>query len=446
MLANRRSGRALPVRILRNPATSSTWLNRRGVRSRRTTATLEKIVRSIIEDVAENGDPALIRLTKKFDRTVLNRKDIRVSKEEVHDAYKKTDEEQISTIQLLKKRIEALEGQSLERMKFKLEEDGLQIQNGLRPIQSVGCYVPGGKAAYPSTVVMTTVPAKVAGVPRIVVCSPPTTDKSVNPLTLVAADICGVDEIYKIGGVQAIAALAYGTKTIKPVRKIVGPGNKYVTTAKTIVSKDIAVDMPAGPSEILIMSDETTNPRLVALDMISQAEHGEDSIAGLLTTSEEKARAVLRELEKASLSARRGTIVKKSLSKNGFIVICKTIDEMIKLANEFAAEHVEIMTKEPRAIAEKITSAGLILVGSNTPVSLTDYCIGTNHVLPTGGFAHALSGLSVVDFIKRIGIVECSKQSLLRFKDCANVLSESENLPNHYAAVEGRIQLEPPRQ
>ncbi|MFH0848779.1 MAG: histidinol dehydrogenase [archaeon] len=405
---------------------------------------LETIVRSIIREVAENGDQALIRLTKKFDRTILRRSGLRVSKEEVHDAYKKTNEEQISAIQLLKERVETFEGHILERMKFKLEENGLQIQNALRPIQSVGCYVPGGEAAYPSTLIMTTVPAKVAGVPRIVVCSPPTIHKSINPLTLVAADICGVDEIYKIGGVQAIAALAYGTKTVKPVRKIVGPGNKYVTAAKIIVSRDVSVDMPAGPSEILIISDETADPRLVALDMISQAEHGEDSIAGLLTTSVERAREVLRELEKTSLSTKRAAIVKKSLSKNGFIVICKTVDEMIGLANDFAAEHVEIMTEEPRAIAEKITSAGLILVGSNTPVSLSDYCIGTNHVLPTAGFAHALSGLSVMDFVKKIGIVECSKQSLLKFRDCAKVLSESENLPNHYAAVEGRIQLESP--
>jgi histidinol dehydrogenase len=286
---------------------------------------------------------------------------------------------------------------------------------------------------------MTAVPAKVAGVPRIVVCSPPTTKGAINPLVLVAADICGVKEIYKVGGAQAIAALAYGTETIKPVRKIVGPGNKYVTTAKILVSKDVAIDMPAGPSEILVLADETGNPRVIALDMISQAEHSEDSVAGLITTSKKLAEEVRGQLKKMATSVDRGEIVTKALEKYGFIITCASIDEAVELANVFAPEHVEIMTKAPMEIADRITSAGLILVGPYSPVALSDYSSGTNHVLPTGGFGHACSGLSALDFARRVSIVESSKEGLLSLKNHVKVMTDAENLPNHYKAIEARF-------
>jgi histidinol dehydrogenase len=289
---------------------------------------------------------------------------------------------------------------------------------------------------------MTAVPAKTAGVPRIVVCSPPTTKGTINPLILVAADICEVNEIYKVGGAQAIAALAYGTETIKPVKKIVGPGNKYVTTAKILVSKDVAIDMPAGPSEVLVLADETANPQLIALDMISQAEHGADSVAGLITTSEKLAEEVVSWLNKMAASADRGTIVRKALADYGFAITCKSIDEMVALANDFAPEHVEIITRNPMKIADRITSAGVILIGPYSPVSLSDYGSGTNHVLPTGGFGHAFSGLSVLDFARRVSIVESSREGLLQVKNHVKVLTEAENLPNHYKAIEARFKDE----
>jgi len=342
----------------------------------------------------------------------------------------------------MKEKVETVEKRTLEQIKIEFEENDIQVRNLPRPIQSVGCYVPGGEAAYPSTLVMTVVPAKVAGVPRVAVCSPPNTKGLINPLILVAADICKANEIYKVGGAQAIAALAYGTASIKPVRKIVGPGNKYVTMAKILVSRDVAIDLPAGPSEILVLADETASPRLVALDMISQAEHGAESVAGLITTSKELAENVLSELRKITSSIKRGDIVSKALSSYGFIIICETVNEMIELTNAFASEHVEIMTHKPREVADKIVSAGLILIGPYSPVSLSDYCSGTNHVLPTGGFGHTFSGLSVLDFVRRVGMVECSREGLLKVKNNVKVLAEAENLPNHYKAIEGRFEFE----
>jgi histidinol dehydrogenase len=289
---------------------------------------------------------------------------------------------------------------------------------------------------------MTAVPAKTAGVPRIVVCSPPNAEGTVNPLILVAADICEVNEVYKVGGAQAIAALAYGTETIKPVKKIVGPGNRHVTAAKILVSKDVAIDMPAGPSEILVLADETANPKLVAADMISQAEHGADSVAGLITTSRKLADEVAVWLDKLAASAERGTIVKKALAEQGFIITCYSVEEMVDLANVFAPEHIEIMTLNPREIAERVTSAGVVLLGTYSPVPLSDYGSGTNHVLPTGGFGHAFSGLSALDFARRVSIVKCSSKGLLKLKNHVKVLTEAENLPNHYKAVEARFKDE----
>ncbi|MBC7130861.1 histidinol dehydrogenase [Candidatus Bathyarchaeota archaeon] len=309
----------------------------------------------------------------------------------------------------------------------------------MHPIKSVGCYVPGGKAAYPSTVVMAVTPAKLAGVERVVVCSPPTRDGEVNPLTLVAADICKVDEFYKVGGAQAIAAMAYGTETISPVCKIVGPGNRYVTMAKVLVSRDVAIDVPAGPSELLIIADETANPRLLAFDMCAQAEHGPDSVVGLLTTSRELVVKVMTELERLTENISRKEIVLEALSNNGFILICNDETEIIEVANTFAPEHLEIITKDSKKLADKISTAGLVLIGAYSTAALTDYCCGTNHVLPTSGFGKVYSGLSTLDFLRRIPIVECSKEGLTKAAKYVKVLAEAEGLENHYRAVEARI-------
>jgi histidinol dehydrogenase len=401
---------------------------------------VENETNAIIEKVVKYGDSALSELTEKFDKAIVDPKNLRVTTAERQKAYNAVNAEYVSAIKFMKKKVASFEKLALKLGEFTINTDGVSIRSIIQPIESVGCYVPGGLATYPSTLVMTTVPAKVAGVSRVVVCSPPNAEGKVNPLVLVAADICDVDEVYKVGGAQAIAALAYGTENIKPVKKIVGPGNEYVTTAKILVSRNVAIDMPAGPSEVLVVADETAEARLIALDMISQAEHGKDSVVGLITTSEDCAIRVHGWLSKTVASVERGKIVGKALEKYGFIIICEDMDKAIELANSFAPEHIEILTRDADKIAEKITSAGLVLVGSNSPVALSDYASGANHVLPTGGFASAYSGLSVLDFVRRVSIVRSTEKGLITVKNCVRTMTEAENLPNHYKALEARIE------
>jgi histidinol dehydrogenase len=427
------------VRVWKADTLPQDWFKRQAP-DEKVNAQVENNVKAIISHVVKNGDAALLALTEQFDEARLEAKDLPVTAEEITEAYTKVSQEQIAALKFMKTKVAAFEKLALERAEFTTNNDGVKIRSALRPIESVGCYVPGGQAAYPSTLVMTAVPAKVAEVPRVVVCSPPNAEGKVNPLVLVAADVCGVDVVYKVGGAQAIAALAYGTETICPVKKIVGPGSRYVTMAKILVSKDVAIDMPAGPSEVLVLADETANPRFIALDMISQAEHGGDSVAGLITTSEKLAEEVQSWLAKAVAAGERGEIVAKALETYGFIIICKDMAEAVELANVFAPEHVEIMTRNPDKIAEKIMSAGLILVGSYSPVALSDYASGTNHVLPTGGFGHAFSGLSALDFTRRVSIVESSEEGLQAVRDHVKVMTKAENLPNHYKAVEARFE------
>ena len=399
---------------------------------------VENNVKEIVKQVKENGDKALLEYALKFDTVELTVRTLKVYTEEIKEAYKKTSREQISALKFMIDRVNTFQKQIVPQTEVITTADGICVQTILRPIESVGCYVPGGQAAYPSTLVMTVVPAKVAGVSRIVVCSPSDSKGRVNPLVLVAADMCRVDEIYKVGGAQAIAALAYGTKTIKPVRKIVGPGNKYVTAAKVLVSTDVGIDMPAGPSEVLVLADASADARLVAFDMVSQAEHGGDSVVGLITTSENIALKVQEYLGSIAASAERAEKVSEALAKYGFIIVCKNMDEATVLVNQFAPEHLEVMTVKPKEIAEKLT-AGLILIGPYSPVALSDYGIGTNHVLPTGGFAQSFSGLSTLDFMRRVSIVESTRTALERVKDSIKVMTDAENLPNHYKAIEARF-------
>jgi len=425
------------VRVWKSSTLPPDWFKRQAP-DEQTNAQVESNVKAIITHVVKNGDAALIALTAQFDEASLDAKDLRVTSREIKDAYNEVDKEQIDALKFMKNKVSAFEKLTLKQAGFKTSQDGVTVQNVLRPIESVGCYVPGGQAAYPSTLVMTAVPAKAAGVPRIVVCSPPNAEGKVNPLVLVAADICGVDEVYKVGGAQAVAALAYGTETIKPVRKIVGPGSKYVTMAKVIVSTDVAIDMPAGPSEVLVLADDSADARLIAYDMISQAEHGGDSVAGLVTTSEKTALQVQENLVKLAASAPRGEKVSEALEKYGFIIVCSCMDEAVALVNRFAPEHLEVMAANAKALAEKLT-AGLILIGPYSPVALSDYGSGTNHVLPTGTFAKSFSGLSVLDFMLRVNIVESSKAGLEKVKDSIKVMTEAENLPNHSKAIEARF-------
>jgi histidinol dehydrogenase len=429
--------KGLRIKVWDSKQLPADWFKRQKADEKAAQA-LQDSVKAIITRVRMNGDSALIEFAEKFDKAALAPKTLRASADEIKEAYAQVTQQQIDALKFMKQKVSAFQKQLLNQTDSETSSDGIYIQTVLRPIESVGCYVPGGQAAYPSTLVMTVVPAKVGGVRRVVVCSPSDSAGKVNPLVLVAADICGVDEVYKVGGAQAIAALAYGTATIAPVRKIVGPGSKYVTTAKVLVSTDVAIDMPAGPSEVLVLADESADARLIAYDMVSQAEHGGDSVAGLITTSEKLAVEVQKSLEKLVASAERGEKVSESLSKYGFIITCDSIEEMVCLANQFAPEHLEVMTANAQNIARKLT-AGLILVGPFSPVALSDYGSGTNHVLPTGGFAQAFSGLSVFDFMRRVSIVESSKSGLEKVKDNIRVMAETENLPNHYRAIETRF-------
>lgn len=433
--------RLLKLEILETSAAREDLLESRWPRTKETDPDLADYVEGIVEKVKREGDAALVDFTVKFDGVRLPPGRLQVSRKEIEQAYEKVDQQQIFAIEFARKRVERLERRTLKWINFELEFEGARVRNRIFPIRSVGCYIPGGKATYPSSLIMTAIPARIAGVPRVVVCTPPGSGGKVNPLILVTADICGVDEIFRVGGAQAIAALAYGTETIRPVEKIVGPGNNYVVTAKTLVSKVVPIDMPAGPSEIVILADESSDARLIALDMISQAEHGMDSISILVTTSRDLAEATKEELETRIASLPDGEKVIQALSSNGCVLVCEDMEEAIAFVREFAPEHLEVMTEDWRSVAGKISSAGSILIGKYSPVSASDYCLGTSHVLPTSGFSHVFSGLSVLNFVKLVRTVECSKRGLARLRPYLRILAESEGLTCHALAVEERFKV-----
>ena len=396
------------------------------------------IVESILKNVKKNGDDAIRKYEKKF--TGANLSSLRLTQTEIKNAYSKVSKTELSALRLAKARLEKTESVIKSILKNKtINNDGIKISKKFIPIQSVGCYIPGGLAKYPSSVIMSIVPAKVAGVKRVVVVSPPNSDGKIDPLTIVAANICGANEIYKTGGAQSIAALSYGTKTISKVDKIVGPGGSFVTTAKSLINNQTGIDMLAGPTELGIIADNSTNPKFVALDLISQAEHSSDTFCYLITTSEKLAKSVSKIISELLSKIQRGNIVKSSLKNNGFIAICRTKSDMIKLANTLAPEHLEIMAKNPDSLSSKITTPGLILLGNNTPSSASDYVLGSNHILPTNGFGKIRGSLSVLDFIKVSTQVTCSKSSLSKISKYLEVLTNAEGLPNHYEAVRGRL-------
>jgi len=395
-------------------------------------------VKIIIDEVKTRGDAALIDYSKRFEGVELSVDQIRVSGEDIKRAYRKISKKQISAIKFVKRRVEKLQKRILQKIVFHYESEGIKIRGYVSPIRRLGCYVPGGSAVYPSSLIMTVIPAKVAGVPEVVVCSPIQKEGEIDPMILVTADICRVDEIYRVGGAQAIAAMAYGTETIKPVDKIVGPGNRFVMTAKILVSKDLPIDAPAGPSEIVVLADESADARIIALDLISQAEHL-DGVAVLVTTSKKILDSVIEELWKTVKNVSNYELVFQNLVKNGCIIICKDLEEAVRFINEFAPEHLEILTADGWKVAEQIMSAGLILIGDYTPVAASDYCFGTLHILPTEGYCHVYSGLSVLDFVKRFNIVECSKEGLNKVREPLKTMAETEKLLNHSWAVEGRF-------
>lgn len=396
---------------------------------------------TIIASVEKSGDRALLKYTQEFEGVEL--KSLRVSEDEIRSAFKKVTSMQLRSIHAMRQRLIKSESDLLDHLRnIESRFDRLKVTRLLRPVESVGCYVPGGKARYPSTLLMCCTPANVAGVKRLVVLTPPQKDGSIDPLTLVTADICRVREIYKLGGAQGIAALAFGTKSIKKVDKIVGPGGIFVTAAKTMVSNKVATDMVAGPTELLIFADSKSNPRLVALDLISQSEHSNDTLCGMVTTSRHMAMRVREEINKLFRSkggVQRRDIVTESLKENGFVAVCKRESDAIEFINEFAPEHLEVMTVNASSVVKKIRSAGLILIGEYTPSAASDYCLGSNHVLPTLGFAKSRAALSVLDFLKMISCIELDRGGLEKIESCVKEITTAEGLFNHYKAVEGRF-------
>ena len=400
----------------------------------------EKTVSEIIENVKENKDKAVFDYTLKFDGFTLTKENIKVSKEEIEEAYKEIDDEYIEVIKKAKANIIAFHEKQRRQSWIDTKEDGSILGQRIIPIASAGTYVPGGKAAYPSSVLMNILPAKVAGVSKVVMVTPPNKEGKINPGTLVAADIAGVDEIYKVGGAQAIAALAYGTESIPKVDKITGPGNIFVALAKKAVYGNVGIDSIAGPSEIVVLADETANPRYVAADLLSQAEHDQLASAILVTTSKELAEKVSEEINGFLKELSRADIIRASLENFGYALIAKDIDEAIDTVNDIASEHLEILTKNPFNTMTKIKNAGAMFLGEYSSEPLGDYFAGPNHILPTNGTSRFFSPLSVDDFIKKSSIICYSREGLEKVHKDIELFAKNEGLTAHANSIAVRFE------
>ncbi|MBU3185791.1 histidinol dehydrogenase [Clostridium estertheticum] len=397
------------------------------------------IVDKILADVRTRGDEAIIEYTQKFDSKFVTLANFVVTDTEIKNAYKMVDQDFLDAIRLAKVNVKEFHEKQKRNAWMMTKEKGAILGQTLRGLESVGIYVPGGTASYPSSVIMNAIPAKVAGVENLVMVTPPLNDGTVNPHILVAADIAGVDKIYKMGGAQAIAGLAYGTEKISKVDKIVGPGNIYVAMAKKSVFGCVAIDMIAGPSEILIIADEFANQHFIAADLMSQAEHDVLASAMLITTSRDLANKVVKELEIQIKDMSRCKIIKESLEKYGVILITQNIKEAIELANDIAPEHLEVMVRDPFSYLGDIKNAGSIFLGEYAPEPLGDYMAGPNHVLPTSGTARFFSPLSVDDFIKKSSYIYYTKEALSEVKDKVIKLSDVEGLTAHGNSIKVRF-------
>jgi len=407
---------------------------------------IETKVKDIIRRVKEIGDDEIVDFYERFfGRPVLDKKNIRVYSEEFEKAYESVPEELIDSLKYAKKNIEEFHKRQLppEVWFFEVTE-GVFVGQIWKPLETIGIYIPGGRAAYPSTVLMTVIPAKVAGVPRIVVCTPPRSDGTVHPAILVALDILGVREVYRVGGAHAIAAMAFGTQTIPKVDKIVGPGNIWVTAAKKLLRNEVEIDFIAGPSEILIIADDSANPQYIAADMVAQAEHDPSAAAVLITTSSTLARRVSEEITRLVEKSPRRSIIEEALRRYGAIIIVDNLDEAFDFANEYAPEHIEIVVQglTMAEILRKIRNAGSIFIGSYTPVALGDYVIGSNHVLPTSMIAKRRGGLSVFDFIKIIDFQYVTLKGFRKACEQAMILAEAEGLFEHKNSLKIRLERE----
>ena len=396
-------------------------------------------VRDIVLDVRNRGDIVSIEHYRKFKEDI-DSDDLVVTREEIDKAYQSLDDNVIDELKVAAENIEKFHRAQLEREMWSMEiMDGVIAGRLTRPMDAIGAYLPGRKAIYPSSVLMTVIPARVAGVERVVACTPPDEGMVASQATLVAADIAGADQVFKIGGPWAIASMAYGTERVPKVDKIVGPGNRYVTAAKMIVFGEIDIDSPAGPSEVLILADESADPHLVAIDLIAQVEHDEDAAGILVSTSAQLAEEVCRIINDQIEELPRKDIIKSALSRHSAVLVANDFEEALDFANEYAAEHLQIVTAEPFAVLPRIKHAGSIFLGAYSPVPVGDYASGTNHVLPTGQCAKMFSGLSVDDFIKKPTFQYLTKEGLNGLRDTVTTLAEAEGLYMHARAVEERF-------
>ncbi len=400
----------------------------------------EDKVAGILANVKEKGDEALFAYTLEYDKFRLTPENIRVTEEEIQEAYARMDPELVEVMKRSAANIRAFHEKQLRNSWFDTREDGSILGMRITPIGRVGVYVPGGKAAYPSSVLMNVIPARVAGVPDILMTTPPDADGKVNPGTLVAADIAGVNAIYKAGGAQAIAAMAYGTRSIPKVDKITGPGNIYVALAKKAVYGYVSIDSIAGPSEILVLADETANPRYVAADLLSQAEHDELASAILITTSRELAQQVSRQMDDFVARLSRREIMEKSLENYGYILLAESMDDAIEAANDIASEHLEILTENPFETMTRIKNAGAVFLGEYSSEPLGDYYAGPNHILPTNGTARFFSPVNVDDFVKKTSIISYSREALQAVHQDIEKFAESEGLTAHANSIKVRFE------
>ncbi len=397
-------------------------------------------VQQIVDDVKERQDAAVFEYTEKFDKAVIDSSNIRVTPEEIEEAMKLVEPSLLEVMKKSMKNIRDYHQMQVQHSWFDSRPNGTILGQKVTALESVGVYVPGGKAAYPSSVLMNIIPAEVAGVKRIVMVTPPGRDGKVNPVTLTAAYLAGATEVYKVGGAQAVAALAFGTESIPRVNKIVGPGNIFVALAKKAVYGHVSIDSIAGPSEILVLADETANPRFVAADLLSQAEHDELASAILVTTSMELAKAVSAQVDEFVKELSRKEILEKSLENFGYILVTETMEDAISTANEIASEHLEIVTKNPFEVVTKIQNAGAIFIGEYSSEPLGDYFAGPNHVLPTNGTAKFFSPLSVDDFIKKSSVIYYSREALEPIHKDIIAFAEAEQLTAHANSIKVRFE------
>ncbi len=428
-----------PLKIINSDELNDVTIHRYIPRIETQLELVRKSVNKIIQEVKNNGDKALVNLTHKFDGVKLTSNELQVSKEEISQAYENVDPNLLQAIHSAKENLINF------NLAQKREDWNVEIVKGVaagqvyRPLDAIGIYIPGGRAIYPSTVLMIAAPAYVAGIKEIVMCSPPQENRKIAPEILVAANEFKIEKIYKIGGAQAIAAMAYGTDTVPKVQKVIGPGNIFVNAAKQLLSNIVAIDAPAGPSEVLIIADEFADPNYVIVDFISQIEHDPDNIGIIVSDSEDLINQIAGSIEKYIIESKRSNIIEQAMKNNSLLIKAKNLEDCVRISNLIAPEHLEILIENPNRIIKEITNAGAIFLGPYSPIPLGDYCAGTNHILPTGGTAKKYSGLNLYDFLKTIDVLKCDKDGLKKLSETAIKLAEFEGLYAHKRSIEERL-------